>query len=207
MARVTGPLLSMDASGAVGGSIVFSKWKGRNYVRRFVVPHNPRSALQVAQRAVLRFLSTDWAGIPVLDQATWDSLAAATNISPFNAYLSNGLNRNSQLKGPARVYPADESGPIPTAPTLAVTGGVHNAGIVITQGVIPGGTAWFLYRKEGGPPAGLVSELIAVVGYSGVTTPYSDSPLVPGTYHYKAKGLTETGAMGLLSADASDVVT
>lgn len=50
MAKVSGPLMSMDASGKFGGTIVFSKWKGRNVVRQLVVPANPNSAGQEAAR-------------------------------------------------------------------------------------------------------------------------------------------------------------
>ena len=207
MARITGPLMSMDASGAVGGAIVFSKWKGRNYVRRFVVPHNPRSPLQVAQRAVLKFLAEEWALISIPNQATWASLAAATNISPFNAFVSNGLNRNSQLMGPADIYPATLAGVTPSAPTITATGGVHNIGLSIADGANPPDTSWWIYRKLGGAPSGLVSELIAVVPYSASPTLFSDSPLVPGVYHYKAKGLLETGLFGTLSAGANATAT
>lgn len=53
MARVTGPLMSLDASGTVGNTAVFSKWKGRNYVRVRVVPMNLRSADQQLTRGYL----------------------------------------------------------------------------------------------------------------------------------------------------------
>ena len=43
MAKVTGPLMSMDASGKFGGTLVLSKWKGRNDVRQLVIPANPNS--------------------------------------------------------------------------------------------------------------------------------------------------------------------
>ncbi len=43
MAKVTGPLMSLDASGSVGGTATFSKWKGQNYVRLLVTPRNPKS--------------------------------------------------------------------------------------------------------------------------------------------------------------------
>lgn len=42
-AKVTGPLMSLDASGTVGKTCTFSKWKGRNYVRLRVTPMNPQS--------------------------------------------------------------------------------------------------------------------------------------------------------------------
>ena len=50
MAKVSGPLMSMDASGKFGGALVFSKWKGRNVVRQLVIPGNPNSAGQEAAR-------------------------------------------------------------------------------------------------------------------------------------------------------------
>jgi len=51
MAKVTSPLMSIDASGSIASTIVFSKWKGRNYVRQLVVPANPRSAGQQLARS------------------------------------------------------------------------------------------------------------------------------------------------------------
>jgi len=53
MAKVTGPLMSLDASGSVGKTITFSKWKGRNYVRQLTIPANPRTAGQLVTRIIL----------------------------------------------------------------------------------------------------------------------------------------------------------
>ena len=50
MAKVTGPLMSMDAAGAFGGTLVFGKWKGRNTVRQLVTPSDPQKAGQTAAR-------------------------------------------------------------------------------------------------------------------------------------------------------------
>lgn len=197
----------MDASGALGGAIVFSKWKGRNYVRRFVVPHNPKSALQTNTRAMLRFLATAWSGVGAPAQASWDDLAEATNISAFNAYVANNMNRHSMLQTPTAEYPAAETSTAPSAPTLAITGGVHNASVAITEGADAPDWGYKLYRKLGSAPSGLASELVAVIEYDGAITYYSDSPLDPGTYHYKAIGFMLDGKPGTLSAGASGVVT
>ncbi len=53
MAKVTGPLMSLDASGTVGGTATFSKWKGRNYVRLRVTPMNPQTNGQATSRTYL----------------------------------------------------------------------------------------------------------------------------------------------------------
>ncbi len=57
MAKVTGPLMSLDASGTVAKTTTFSKWKGRNYVRLRVTPANPQSTDQVATRGYLGVLA------------------------------------------------------------------------------------------------------------------------------------------------------
>lgn len=68
MAKVSGPLMSMDASGGFAGTLVFTKWKGRPVVRQLVTPSNPQTAGQVEARNAVRvagagqrfaYLSTD----------------------------------------------------------------------------------------------------------------------------------------------------
>lgn len=53
MAKVTGPLMSMSASGSIGKSIVFSIWKGVAYVRQWLKPANPQSADQGDVRIIM----------------------------------------------------------------------------------------------------------------------------------------------------------
>lgn len=46
MAKVTGPLMSMSASGKIADAIVFFGWKGTNVVRQWLKPSNPKSTGQ-----------------------------------------------------------------------------------------------------------------------------------------------------------------
>lgn len=99
MAKVTGPLMSMDASGAFGGALVFGKWKGRPTVRQFVIPANPRTANQVASRNRIRLtgaaqkqvnLSTQIkSGETLSDEARWK--AAAPSGFAWNGYLTDSI--------------------------------------------------------------------------------------------------------------------
>ena len=50
MARVTGPLMSMEASGTIGKTLTFANWVGRQYVRRWTRPSNPQTQDQMDQR-------------------------------------------------------------------------------------------------------------------------------------------------------------
>lgn len=57
MAKTTGPLFSLEASGTVGKTVTYSQWKGRPYVRRRVIPFNPYEADQVAARNRIRVMA------------------------------------------------------------------------------------------------------------------------------------------------------
>ena len=52
MAKVTGPLFSVEASGKVADAIVFFPWKGRHVVREWLKPANPKSGPQGTQRLI-----------------------------------------------------------------------------------------------------------------------------------------------------------
>ena len=54
MAKLTAPLFSFGASGAIGKSLVFFPWKGINAVRQFVIPANPKTTAQATQRGYLK---------------------------------------------------------------------------------------------------------------------------------------------------------
>lgn len=53
MAKVTGPFLSLSASGTVGGALTAGSWKGINTMRIKSTPSNPKTTSQMANRAFL----------------------------------------------------------------------------------------------------------------------------------------------------------
>lgn len=53
MAKVTGPLYSMSASGKIADAMVFFGWKGVNVVRQWLKPANPQSASQGDVRIIM----------------------------------------------------------------------------------------------------------------------------------------------------------
>jgi len=53
MAKVTGPLMSIDARGKLADALVFMGWKGIKTVRQWVVPSNPESAGQGNIRTII----------------------------------------------------------------------------------------------------------------------------------------------------------
>lgn len=53
MAKVTGPLYSMTASGKIADAMVFFSWKGRSVVRQWLIPKNAQTVDQGDQRQIL----------------------------------------------------------------------------------------------------------------------------------------------------------
>lgn len=105
MVKLTGPGLGAAASGTLADELIFSNWKGKAYLKKYAKPKQPRTADQVAMRAILSFLSKAWAAISSADQATWDQLAEPSRISPFNAYQRENLKRWRTFLPPSTTYP------------------------------------------------------------------------------------------------------
>lgn len=116
MALVNGPLFSLDASGQLGKAVVYTKWKGRNVVREYVTPANPRSIGQRWQRGLMGVLSQWWRTLSETLQETWTDQAAAKQISTFNAMLSYDL-----LQAEDNIAPTADFGATPVAPAGALT--------------------------------------------------------------------------------------
>lgn len=94
MAKLKGPLMSLTARGQIGKSLVFSGWKGIATARHYVVPANPRTAGQLAQRATLTALVAGYhaSALNALDKAALSvgaSLAAKV-MSGFNWFIQRG---------------------------------------------------------------------------------------------------------------------
>lgn len=99
MALTKAPLFGLDASGTLGGSIVFGKWKGRTYVRRHAVPSNPKSGLQVGMRSVFKWISQDYTNLSAAIKARWKAIADVEQITPMNAQMRAAQQFARQNKG------------------------------------------------------------------------------------------------------------
>lgn len=91
MAKIQGPLLSMGGSGQIGQSHVYSTWKGRPYVRRYVVPANPQSTEQTKTRKVFTLLNDLWRIGPAGFVAPWTAFASGKVLTNRNAFVSKNL--------------------------------------------------------------------------------------------------------------------
>lgn len=197
MVKLSGPAMSLDASGKLANAIVFSKWKGRNYARSYVKPSNPKSAGQTGVRAMFKFLSQIWASLSSEQKATWEDRADQSVISPFNAFMSLNQFRWRSFKGPTQEDPAVETAVGYTLGTLAATAGVRQ--VTVTQPMTTVDNCWgiVIYRGLAASFDIVWSAAIAVVPSDSTNDiVFVDSPLVPDTYYYVVQGLTDDGTKG-----------
>lgn len=207
MVKVAAPCLSLGASGALGGAIVFSTWKGRPYVRELVKPANPKSGGQVGVRSMFKFLAQRWTDVPSGKQASWEDRADDKVISPFNAYMGYNQSRWRNFKAPSLADPALEEAAQPAAPTTTPTDGVRQISLSIADGAPAPDCGYIIHRSgtTGFTPA--FATCIAVINWdSGGTTVYIDTPLAPGTYYYRIQGFMDDGIIGTLEAEITDTV-
>jgi len=87
MAKSKSPLFGLEASGSVGDSVVFAKWRGVQYARRHVIPANPRTTEQLKTRNVFSFLNQLWARAPVLFHEPWAAYASGRPLTDRNAFM------------------------------------------------------------------------------------------------------------------------
>jgi hypothetical protein len=153
----------------------------------------------------MRFLSQRWAAIATDDQATWDDLADARKISPFNAFTAENQRAWRNFLPPSIGYPIARATTSGTAPTVAGTAGVRQITLVITPGTENDTDGYAIFRAAGGVVTPSISNCIAIIPKTGATETYVDTPLDPATYHYKAIPFSADGLWGAASAD-EDVV-
>jgi len=140
MSRVSSPLLSWGASGQIAKTQVYSQWKGRPYVRRYVVPANPNSTDQQKTRNSFKFLNGLWQYMPSGAVAAWQLYANNNQFTPRNGWLKQNvspLRTASDLTG-ITLSVAAGSGIIADAiSTTATSGGID---VSLTAPSLP--TGW-----------------------------------------------------------------
>lgn len=111
MARTTGPLFSMSAQGTVGDALTFQSWKGRNTTRQRPIPANPKTLPQQLAREGMKSLNLLWSVIDQTDRHTWAALAEQRQITAYNAFIGENLNRRA-----AGLWPISVPDPVETYP-------------------------------------------------------------------------------------------
>lgn len=201
MARTTGPLLSMDASGSVGNALTFGKWKGRNYVRRWAVPSNPRSTGQVSIRSAMQLYTSIYKANESAVIAAFTTVGEGLKISPFNAYIRAALKawKSSILIEPD----GTEVTGVSTDPDVTLTGTAQPRGISWSWADVDVPALWgsVLLMREGSSPG--TTTAYAVFG-SAAAESFVATGLLPATsYTARVLMFAQDGVIYSNSADVS----
>jgi hypothetical protein len=201
-------MFSLDASGKFGGSVVFAKWKGRNYARQLVVPMNPKSAKQSGVRGMMQFLAQAWAALGAGTKDDYDDLATAKAISAYNAYIGENLARWQLSKAPSQAYPPPEASGACVITSAPLTGHAGYVSAVVTPAANADIWGVIVYRDTAEITTPSWANAVAVIPRDDVTAfTFTDSPLEAGTYHYRFAQFNVDGVLGTVLADADVVVT
>lgn len=142
MAKPTGPLLSLGASGTIAETLTYSRWKGRPYIRQRVIPANPKTVEQQKTRNAFTWASDAWKNFPTLGRSPWDRFAQGQVLSGRNAFIG----QNTAILRPAVVVddwigsPGAKGGLAPES--ILVTPGVGTLTVDFTNPTPP--TGWTL---------------------------------------------------------------
>lgn len=91
MATTKLPSLSLNAAGQLGGAMIASHWKGKPYQKRYVRPHDPKTQLQIARRARVKFLCNAWRRLTDAEKATWEPLRHRRELPLYNVFLADNM--------------------------------------------------------------------------------------------------------------------
>jgi hypothetical protein len=97
MAKLIGPLMSLEARGQVAKTLTYARLGMTSYAKAYKVPTNPNSQGQMVQRMAVKAITQAWgpwyAQVPVSLEFFWTPLANAWNLSLYHAYLKSNLER------------------------------------------------------------------------------------------------------------------
>lgn len=165
MAKVTAPMLSFGGSGSIANAMVYSKWKGRAYVRQKVTPANPRSTAQTVTRDLFALGNAMWKTAPETFTAAWDLFASGQVLTGRNAWLSSFVkNVRSETDFEAMIFSPGAKGGLPPGAVTPTEADV-SCSVAITAPSLP--TGWTITRgiaacvENGDPTALLVAPIIA----------------------------------------------
>jgi len=181
MARVKFSPLITSASGHVQDT-VFSRWKGRPYIRSLVVPANPNTAAQQIQRNRMAAAVACWQAVSVALAAAWDAYGSPYSLSGFNSWCSANIMRMAiaDVPLPQAMPPDPKAEPITTF--TAVAGALNEITVGWAAGTWQAAdTGHILFLKETGATYYPTIQLVATraMNLGG----YISAALTPGAVY------------------------
>lgn len=174
MAKTNAPLLSFGASGAIAKTQVYSTWKGRSYVRRFVTPANPNTAAQQQTRSVFKYLNRLWQYLPAGALAAWELYGQNSRFTARNGWLKQNLSALREGVDLSDITLSVAAGSGIAAEAMAVVTGADQVTVNLTPPALPPG--WAIVQANAMAVRNVdphVSDDVQAVAGSDNAAPYS----------------------------------
>jgi len=192
MAKVQGPLFSVDARGKIGNSLVFMGWRGIKTVRSYAVPSNPNTPAQIEVRQRFTKATQLWGKLTGKDQQAWRASASGQEFSGFNDLVKRAKDIYDEDGAWVLFSDAAESAVTVDSATITINGDVDQSSIIrygntagsyansmpMTVGAIVGSKYPFTADLTGLPtnsPVYYIVEIVDAAGFAGRSGEYSFS--------------------------------
>jgi hypothetical protein len=142
--------MGFGASGTLGDTLVYSRWRGVPYARRYVIPGNPQTAAQQETRNIFRTLSQLWKQLPAAAVAPWNTFATGRPFLGVNRFTGDNIRvfRKPTTQTDMALFigsPGARGGPAPS--DLQLTGGALSIAAEIATPTLPLG--WAITEVQG----------------------------------------------------------
>ena len=150
MAKVIAPLLSFGGDGQIARTAVYSKWKGIPYVRRYVIPANPRTTRQMVTRNLFKKLQLMWLLMPAVGKEPFEANVQGRPLTAVNKFTSLNVTGIDTETPPTEMdffsgSPGAKGGLPPASITPTPGAGTISLAVVAPQ--IP--TGWTIVEAQG----------------------------------------------------------
>jgi hypothetical protein len=132
--------MGFEASGQIGKSIVFGKWKGQKYARSYVIPANPQTTGQMTTRNLFAWVHDAYKYLDASVSAAWVAYAKGKPLTGANAFTQKNMValKGASVNDDMIFIPAVLGAP--PATNLTVTPGATQLGLAATPPALP--TGW-----------------------------------------------------------------
>ena len=205
MARVAGPLMSLSASGSIGKAIVYSRWKGRPYVRTWVIPSNPRTGLQTGMRSGITAYPDLWnLHMDATQRALWNEGVEAEAISGFNLMTRVSQRHLRNNYAPCTNFLDQDASGTPAAPVgPAAAQDGRDMDITWTDEAL--GHYYLLFHSLTTPITANISNLIAITRQTLQLYIHRNPGI--GTHYYDIRTGDADGGVGALAGEFSGTIS
>lgn len=147
MAVLTGPIMSLSASGTIAKTLTYASWKGIQYARTRVIPSNPQSTEQTKTRGVFAYLQDLYKFMPSIAREPWIAATVGIPMTPQNMLLQKNISilRDETTLDMLVLSPGARGG-IPPVDAV-VTPGSGTLTVAVTAPTAPSG--WTLVSAQG----------------------------------------------------------